>query len=65
MRNLESQRERGAGRPGNIPMAAVVSSRLDGEGAYWDGPVGWLHRRLSIIDLSGGAQPMSNEDGSV
>ena len=23
------------------------------------------HRRLSIIDVAGGAQPMSNEDGTV
>lgn len=52
---------------GNIlSMAAVMSHRgPDGEGAYCDGPVGLAHRRLSIIDLSGGAQPMSNEDGSV
>lgn len=52
---------------GNIlSMAAVMSHRgPDGEGAYCDGPVGLAHRRLSIIDLSGGTQPMSNEDGSV
>jgi asparagine synthase (glutamine-hydrolysing) len=37
----------------------------DGEGFYLDGPVGLGHRRLSIIDLEGGAQPMANEDGSV
>ena len=30
-----------------------------------DASVGLGHRRLSIIDLGGGAQPMSNEDGSV
>src|SRR5262249_32650797 len=27
--------------------------------------VGLVHRRLSIIDLSGGDQPIGNEDGSV
>jgi len=37
----------------------------DGEGYYLKGPVALGHRRLSIIDLSGGAQPLSNEDGSV
>lgn len=30
----------------------------------WPG-VGFGHRRLSIIDLEGGAQPLSNEDGTV
>ena len=29
------------------------------------GPVALGHRRLSIIDVAGGAQPMSNEDGSI
>ncbi|KAF0221827.1 MAG: asparagine synthase [Geobacteraceae bacterium] len=37
----------------------------DGEGYYLDGPIALGHRRLSIIDLSGGGQPLSNEDGSV
>ena len=32
----------------------------DGQGVSLDGPVCLGHRRLSIIDLSGGAQPMSN-----
>jgi asparagine synthase (glutamine-hydrolysing) len=37
----------------------------DAEG-YWAEPgLGLVHRRLSIIDLSGGDQPISNEDGSV
>lgn len=37
----------------------------DDEGYYLDGPVGLAFRRLSIIDLSGGHQPLSNEDGTV
>ncbi len=37
----------------------------DGDGLYLNGPVGRGHRRLSIMDLSTGSQPMSNEDGSV
>jgi asparagine synthase (glutamine-hydrolysing) len=37
----------------------------DGEGKYLNGPVGLGHRRLSIIDLSTGDQPMCNEDGTV
>jgi asparagine synthase (glutamine-hydrolysing) len=37
----------------------------DGAGLFIDGGVGFGHRRLSIVDLSGGHQPMSNEDGSV
>lgn len=37
----------------------------DGAGNYIDGNVGLGHRRLSIVDVNGGHQPMSNEDGSV
>jgi asparagine synthase (glutamine-hydrolysing) len=37
----------------------------DGDGAYRSGPVGLGHRRLSIIDLNTGSQPMCNEDGTV
>src|SRR4051812_33623097 len=37
----------------------------DDEGTYVDGKCGIGMRRLSIIDLSTGHQPISNEDGSV
>lgn len=37
----------------------------DGEGYYIDGDVAFGHRRLSIIDLSTGDQPIYNEDDSV
>ena len=35
----------------------------DAEGAYTDPAVHLGHRRLSILDLAGGAQPMSSADG--
>jgi len=37
----------------------------DGEGYYTAQALGLGHRRLSIIDLEGGRQPMCNEDGDV
>jgi asparagine synthase (glutamine-hydrolysing) len=37
----------------------------DDEGYYVSGPVGLGFRRLSIIDLNTGHQPISNEDGTV
>ena len=37
----------------------------DAQGVYLNGPVGLGHARLSIIDLSTGAQPMTNEDETV
>ena len=37
----------------------------DGAGTYLDNDVALGHRRLSIIDLEKGGQPISNEDGSV
>jgi asparagine synthase (glutamine-hydrolysing) len=47
-------------------MMDVVRHRgPDGSGQYVSGPVGLGHRRLSIIDLDTGAQPMSNEDGRI
>ena len=37
----------------------------DDEGIYVDRGIGLGHRRLSIIDVAGGHQPISNEDGTV
>jgi asparagine synthase (glutamine-hydrolysing) len=37
----------------------------DDEGAYVDGPLAFGMRRLSIIDVGGGHQPLSNEDGTL
>jgi len=37
----------------------------DDEGLYVKSSIGLGHRRLSIIDLSCGHQPLSNEDGTV
>jgi asparagine synthase (glutamine-hydrolysing) len=47
-------------------MTDVLAHRgPDGSGVYQDGPVGLGHRRLSIIDLSTGDQPMTTADGDV
>ncbi|HTN70962.1 MAG TPA: asparagine synthetase B, partial [Methylomirabilota bacterium] len=47
-------------------MADVLVHRgPDGEGFYFDQSIGLAHRRLSIIDLEGGKQPLSNEDGTI
>ena len=37
----------------------------DGEGHYVSNGIGLGHRRLSIIDIGGGAQPIKNEDGNI
>jgi asparagine synthase (glutamine-hydrolysing) len=47
-------------------MMDVIGHRgPDGDGAYVRGPIALGHRRLSIIDLSTGDQPMTNETGDV
>jgi asparagine synthase (glutamine-hydrolysing) len=45
-------------------MIATLRHRgPDADGVHICGPIGLAHSRLSIIDLSGGAQPMSTVDG--
>ena len=47
-------------------MADLIAYRgPDGEGYFVDDQVALGHRRLSIIDLEGGSQPMYNEDGNL
>ena len=43
----------------------IVHRGPDDEGFYCSGPVGFGFRRLSIIDLNTGHQPLANEDDSV
>ncbi|MEK6287212.1 MAG: asparagine synthase (glutamine-hydrolyzing) [Acidobacteriota bacterium] len=56
----------------SVDAAALVRMRdslthrgPDDAGVFVDGAVGLGHRRLSIVDLAGGHQPMPNEDGKV
>ncbi|HZH32735.1 MAG TPA: asparagine synthase (glutamine-hydrolyzing) [Pyrinomonadaceae bacterium] len=37
----------------------------DDEGIYVEGNIGLGHRRLSIVDVAAGHQPMTNEDGAL
>jgi asparagine synthase (glutamine-hydrolysing) len=47
-------------------MAGILAHRgPDEQGFYQSGPVGLAHRRLSIIDLASGQQPMQSPDGQV
>ena len=60
--------ERRTDIPGEIvhKMNETMIHRGPDDGGVFVGPgIGLGHRRLSIIDLSGGHQPMSNEDGTV
>ncbi|PWT83505.1 MAG: asparagine synthase (glutamine-hydrolyzing) [Acidobacteria bacterium] len=47
-------------------MRDVLTHRgPDDKGIFVDGRIGFGHRRLSIVDVAAGHQPMSNEDGSL
>ena len=47
-------------------MRDVITHRgPDDAGTYINGNIGLGHRRLSIVDVSGGHQPMTNEDGTI
>ncbi|HEX8149203.1 MAG TPA: asparagine synthase (glutamine-hydrolyzing) [Pyrinomonadaceae bacterium] len=56
-----------AASPGVLERMAdtLVHRGPDSAGYLADGPVGLGFRRLSIIDLEGGDQPIYNEDGSL
>jgi asparagine synthase (glutamine-hydrolysing) len=47
-------------------MASRIAHRGPDAAGYWQsGGVALAHRRLSIVDVAGGDQPVANEDGSV
>ena len=58
---------RGAIDPARLAAmsATLVHRGPDSDGTFVDGPVGLAARRLAIIDLDRGDQPISNEDGTV
>src|ERR671910_3684606 len=57
----------GAVDPGRLRAmsATLVHRGPDSDGHLVDGPVGLAARRLSIIDLETGDQPIANEDGTL
>jgi len=60
--------ERRTDIPGEVVhrMNQTMIHRGPDDGGVFVGPgIGLGHRRLSIIDLAGGHQPMTNEDGTV
>lgn len=49
----------------DLMLKRIIHRGPDGEGKYIDENVALGHRRLSIIDLEGGKQPIYNEDGNL
>ncbi len=63
---LEFKRDARASTAALRSMCDVITHRgPDDEGFYADGPLGIGMRRLSIVDVAGGHQPITNEDGSL
>jgi len=59
---------RSGGPPGSVVeamSACLVHRGPDGSGLYRNGSVALAHRRLSILDLEGGAQPIASADERV
>ncbi|MDA8170998.1 MAG: asparagine synthase (glutamine-hydrolyzing) [Nitrospiraceae bacterium] len=58
-----------SGRPSRELLSEMIRMLRhrgpDGFGLYADEKIGLAHARLSIIDLSGGGQPMPNEDKKI
>lgn len=59
-----------AARPASLETVRRMCDTLvhrgpDGDGTYADGPVAMGMRRLAIIDVEGGVQPLRNETGTV
>jgi asparagine synthase (glutamine-hydrolysing) len=47
-------------------MTQAIAHRGPDDEGFWSSDGAWLgHRRLSIIDVAGGHQPIANEDGRV
>ncbi|OQX52348.1 MAG: asparagine synthase (glutamine-hydrolyzing) [Candidatus Cloacimonas sp. 4484_209] len=63
---LNTENELVVNKENLIQMRDVLSHRgPDDYGLFIEKNIGLAHRRLSIIDLKGGHQPLSNEDGSM
>jgi asparagine synthase (glutamine-hydrolysing) len=57
-------------RPVDVEMLHAMGRSIahrgpDGSGTWVGRGVGFVHRRLAIIDVAGGQQPIANEDGAV
>ena len=58
------------GRQANQPAVRAMSYAIrhrgpDGEGFHFEPGIGFAHRRLAIIDLDSGQQPMASLDGNI
>jgi len=63
---VAGERDRGPDREAVARMSGrLVHRGPDDDGLFCEGPVALAARRLSIIDLAGGHQPIENEDGSA